>query len=456
MDRVDDVTIASQSTNRYPPQDRVENMSTELLSTVEAAVGADVAVHNLRSRKLTEPGDNFATEVVCVEAEVTVSVESALCSSHCVESTLCSSHLPGDEETTSSGDDDDLFEETPTNGPRTSSDCHSELPTVHISSKLNECRLQKQINEKMNVRSIVNENANKCFMGFPYHTKNKCLNSKKRKNTRASGRRHFSCVAKLNSKKNCDFFKIFSKFAFENEVFFYTEILPVINSELTKASSSDLSVPMYLNSSLKPNDEVLLMEDIRQSHFRMLDKKVGLDTPRLCLVIKELAKLHASSHILLTRYKSSINNNASTQISTTSGTQDKENNLASDPNQRLTGLAETGSQANSVLLSNRNGEDTRQNQVYSLSEKVYRYLSSPSYISAQGPVFKILVGLVKKRIVTALDVLENESDVTAAKQWLTRTLADVPALLLTMLGNCQAEFLVLCHGDLWTNNFMFT
>ncbi len=51
-------------------------------------------------------------------------------------------------------------------------------------------------------------------------------------------------------------------------------------------------------SSYKLGKEVLILEDLRKRHFKLFDRRRGMDVPHATLVLKELGRLHAASLLL--------------------------------------------------------------------------------------------------------------------------------------------------------------
>ena len=84
---------------------------------------------------------------------------------------------------------------------------------------------------------------------------------------------------------------------FIHEISFFTEIGPCINSYLK--NQEPLRVPKCYYSTLELNKELMINNDLRESGFKMFNKKYGMDYNHATLVIKELARMHAGSYLLI-------------------------------------------------------------------------------------------------------------------------------------------------------------
>ncbi|XP_076031833.1 putative kinase-like protein D1044.1 [Oratosquilla oratoria] len=113
-------------------------------------------------------------------------------------------------------------------------------------------------------------------------------------------------VAKLNKPTNHDDTRLIVKDLYEQEKNFYTDIGPTLSRELKEVGHEPLRfarVP-YVHS--KDGVYVIFMEDLRERGFTMHDRRKGLDDAHVLLVIKEFARLHASSVLLQKRSKKPI------------------------------------------------------------------------------------------------------------------------------------------------------
>ena len=90
-----------------------------------------------------------------------------------------------------------------------------------------------------------------------------------------------------------------TKSVFEKEVGFYKEIIPLLNQNFEILHERPLRVPKYFYSVTKEKGQVIFLEDMRKKGFKMVDRKIGMDRNHTMLVMKELARLHAISVVLI-------------------------------------------------------------------------------------------------------------------------------------------------------------
>lgn len=107
-----------------------------------------------------------------------------------------------------------------------------------------------------------------------------------------------SYVVKLNPLRDSMFDK-FTKTLFGKEAEFLTQILPELNKQLKNVGESPLHVPRLIHGVLADHKQAYYMEDLRRKHFKMGDRKAGLDRSLTECVLTELARLHASSVLLM-------------------------------------------------------------------------------------------------------------------------------------------------------------
>ncbi|XP_041788689.1 uncharacterized protein LOC121603672 isoform X1 [Anopheles merus] len=79
--------------------------------------------------------------------------------------------------------------------------------------------------------------------------------------------------------------------AFENEITAYASIVPV----LQRISPYDLPYPKCVTAGSDEHGDRIVLEDLTTSGYAMLDRRVGLSYEHCIAVMKELAKLHAVS-----------------------------------------------------------------------------------------------------------------------------------------------------------------
>ena len=88
---------------------------------------------------------------------------------------------------------------------------------------------------------------------------------------------------------------------FRKEYSFFSEILPLLNAELSRIDETPLSVPKCFFYTDIEGEEAMYFEDLRLYQYKMYDKRKSMDEDHSRLVVKELAKLHASSVLLFSR-----------------------------------------------------------------------------------------------------------------------------------------------------------
>lgn len=60
------------------------------------------------------------------------------------------------------------------------------------------------------------------------------------------------------------------------------------------------------SASYTPTKEVLIVEDLRKRHFKMFDRRRGMDVTHASLVLKELGRLHAGTLLLEKRIRCTL------------------------------------------------------------------------------------------------------------------------------------------------------
>jgi len=181
-------------------------------------------------------------------------------------------------------------------------------------------------------------------------------------------------------------------FVFEKETIFYEQILPELNSVLKSLELPKLSVPQMFYSSAEPKRDLIFLEDMRKKGFKMHDRKKGLDMEHATLVIKELARLHASSKILFERA----------------------------------------------------GKDIALKK-YGLNEKVYDKFPQLDDMYTEW---------FKSSFVSISDTLAETEGYEKASKSLKALAPQAYSLLLQGMKPVE-QFAAICHGDCWSNNLLF-
>lgn len=114
----------------------------------------------------------------------------------------------------------------------------------------------------------------------------------------SSSKEEVSYVAKTNPRRRVKALEAMMGSHFRREEMFYGVLAPVLDGRLQRQGRGRLRVPQCHHSSLEESREILLLEDLRTRAFRMHDRRKGLDLPHALLVMEEIARLHAASHLL--------------------------------------------------------------------------------------------------------------------------------------------------------------
>ena len=202
-------------------------------------------------------------------------------------------------------------------------------------------------------------------------------------------------VVKLNQLNVIPMMYRTSEVFFEKEVNFYKEIVPLLNKELAKLKLSPLCMPKYFHSVARPREEVIYLEDMRKRGFKMLDQKVGMDRNHTMLIIKELAKLHAISRVLMNNKEF------------------KTENL----------------------------------------KKKFPFLRAHE-LMIEDTGYDLLKPWYNQAMAMCAEIIESNKDYEYVAKFF-RSL--VPNIIKIVYFSWKADepFLTICHGDCWNNNFLF-
>lgn len=111
------------------------------------------------------------------------------------------------------------------------------------------------------------------------------------------GEIHLIIKSVNNADNRRDFIK--TDILFRNEVKFYTRIFPVLDKlQREKQVKRPFEIPKCYATTLKENEETLVLEDLREARFDLCNRKEPLDEAHISLVFKEYGKLHALSFAL--------------------------------------------------------------------------------------------------------------------------------------------------------------
>ncbi|XP_050727767.1 uncharacterized protein LOC127004245 isoform X2 [Eriocheir sinensis] len=204
--------------------------------------------------------------------------------------------------------------------------------------------------------------------------------------------RHVSYVAKIAHQMKGGMTKM------RNDVFLkegasYIEILPAANEALKELHMDAIRTAKGYSASYTLGQEVLILEDLRQRHFKMFGRRRGMDVPHATLVLQELGRLQAASQLLETRMGCA--------------------------------LTEKWPILNETWVSDDNSEMSAVFQ-----KMIETQMEASAVIMEQIPNSEHIVSWLRKNKATGRDIIKD---------------ATGPA----------GKFTVMTHGDCWTNNILF-
>ncbi|KAK7082820.1 hypothetical protein SK128_022979 [Halocaridina rubra] len=204
---------------------------------------------------------------------------------------------------------------------------------------------------------------------------------------------HVIYVVKLNPLRDFEAFEEFTTKMFVKEIDFYRNFLPELNSVLESLKLPPLRLPKCFHATKEPGKELIILEDLRSSGFTMAKRQKGLDYRHVLLVIKELARLHASSVFLQKKYA-------------------KQDLTERHPFLRL------------------------------------EWSSSASKESKQ---FNMIMAKSNENIISMLNHIGGYQK---AVNWITKHKNRFVDIVQDMIKRAP-PFDVVCHGDIWNNNILF-
>ncbi|XP_034934193.1 uncharacterized protein [Chelonus insularis] len=199
------------------------------------------------------------------------------------------------------------------------------------------------------------------------------------------------------SKARRDAYK--SELLFRNEVAFYNRVWPALNELQKKKKVFNGIVKVYMAKS-----NLIIMEDLKRKGYVMADRRKGLELNRLKLVLKALAGFHALS-------------------------------LA---------LRELRSEVFKQLTDENNNENATEGLFRSENEDWYRNYYR---VAAKNAIVMVSEALPADQEQKRNNILEK------LESFLHE---DVFFRSMCELASSQGPFTVFCHGDCWTNNFLFS
>ncbi|KAK0076657.1 hypothetical protein PV325_005050 [Microctonus aethiopoides] len=200
------------------------------------------------------------------------------------------------------------------------------------------------------------------------------------------------------SKVRRDAFK--SELLFRNEVTFYTNVWPA----LEKLQTNDRKVFNGVAKIYVARSDLIVMEDLRRRGYVMADRREGLEVNRLKLVLKALAGFHALS---------------------------------------LT-LRELRPNVFQQLIDENNSNCVREGLFHVENEDWYRHYYRVAAKNA--------IAMVSEALPAQYEHERNE----IIEKFRAFLHEDIFFRTMCELVSTQGPFTVFCHGDCWTNNFLFS
>ena len=189
-----------------------------------------------------------------------------------------------------------------------------------------------------------------------------------------------------------------SEVVFKKETGFYTDLLPLLNAELIRINEQPLRVARHFHSVKEPESEVIFLEDLRTSGYKLFPRKKGMDAKHTGLILQELARLHSSSVLLMSRgeYK------------------------GADMVEKIPILFEP-------IVALNEGEE-------------------------EGIKFK---DILPQQLDTGISIARLCKEYEKVVEYFTDIRDDCADRLLKLVLDTKPQFLMVTHGDCWTNNFLF-
>ncbi|XP_050727759.1 uncharacterized protein LOC127004243 isoform X1 [Eriocheir sinensis] len=183
-----------------------------------------------------------------------------------------------------------------------------------------------------------------------------------------------------------------------NEVFLkeganFTEILPAANEALKELHMDPIRTAKGYSASYTLGQEVLILEDLRQRHFKMFERRRGMDVPHATLVLQELGRLHAASQLLETRMGCTLTEKW-------------------------------------PILNEKWGSDDSSGMTVVFQKMIETQMEASAVIMEQIPNCEHVVEWIRKTKATGIDIFIDGTG---------------PA----------GKFTALTHGDCWNNNILF-
>lgn len=181
---------------------------------------------------------------------------------------------------------------------------------------------------------------------------------------------------------------------FTKEGIFLSDVAIKLNHILQEINYPKINFPECLYCNFKGKQEVIIMKNLQKKGYRMFDKEKEIDVKHSELVVKELAKLHASSHILKNKLK----------------------------------------------------------EKYILD--LYPFLKD-KWIDAHGENQEFIDGMLKGNITISIKFLDKFSGYKKQQEYLKSLRENIKDIFCKLIQDTSETMRVICHGDCWTNNLVF-
>ena len=224
-----------------------------------------------------------------------------------------------------------------------------------------------------------------------------CVVSSVAVNYRCNGKHlKTSYVVKINPCRGKAFGSM-SELAFIKETGFYVDLLPLLNAELIRINERPLRVARHFHSVTESGSEVIFLEDLRTSGYKLFPRKKGMDAKHTRLILQELARLHSSSVLFMSRGEY----------------------IGADMVQKIPILFDA---------------------ILALEAK------------KEGLKFR---DIIQQQLDTGIGIAKMNKGYAKVAEYLSDIRENCGDLLAKLLQDTKPQFLMVTHGDCWTNNFLF-
>ena len=181
---------------------------------------------------------------------------------------------------------------------------------------------------------------------------------------------------------------------FLREGMFLSEVAPDLNKVLHDFGQQSLNVPRCFSATYSTGNECLINEDLRPYGYKMINRIEGMSNGHAFLVLKEMAKVHASAYIM---------------------------------------------------------EQKSQKKI----PELYPYLEK-DVVSYGNPCCLMVFATIEGQITNAINILTEIGGYKEAIKKLETLKSDSQNIYMKMIDRTTSPaFTTICHGDCWSNNMVF-